>query len=213
MQIFSQTEVSSVTKMDASNLAMVMAPNCLRCNASDPKVIFDNARKEMAFIRTLIQHLDTSFMEGVVWIFGTLCRAGKRKWRNNPKTQQQIPHPHSMKIYSPSSLSFFCYFNPVVISTSFFKWLAAFFFSFFFPLHFYKKTCRFNFTQSKSFDFKCKPRGRKLRPDFFNTATSRNWRQLSFVHLSCVCVFTKETKKKRIFTFFICDANNLVIKI
>jgi hypothetical protein len=66
MQIFSQTEVSSVTKMDASNLAMVMAPNCLRCNASDPKVIFDNARKEMAFIRTLIQHLDTSFMEGVV---------------------------------------------------------------------------------------------------------------------------------------------------
>jgi hypothetical protein len=23
-----------------------------------------------------------------------LCRAGKRKWRNNPKTQQQIPHPH-----------------------------------------------------------------------------------------------------------------------
>lgn len=65
-QIFSQTEVSSVTKMDASNLAMVMAPNCLRCNASDPKVIFDNARKEMVFIRTLIQHLDTSFMEGVV---------------------------------------------------------------------------------------------------------------------------------------------------
>jgi len=52
--------------MDASNLAMVMAPNCLRCNASDPKIIFDNARKEMAFIRTLIQHLDTSFMEGVV---------------------------------------------------------------------------------------------------------------------------------------------------
>jgi len=66
LQIFSQTEVSSVTKMDASNLAMVMAPNCLRCVSSDPKVIFDNARKEMSFIRTLIQHLDTSFMEGVV---------------------------------------------------------------------------------------------------------------------------------------------------
>lgn len=66
LQIFAQTEVATVTKMDASNLAMVMAPNCLRCNASDPKVIFDNARKEMAFVRTLIQHLDTSFMEGVV---------------------------------------------------------------------------------------------------------------------------------------------------
>ena len=65
-QIFSQSEVSSVTKMDASNLAMVMAPNCLRCTSTDPNIIFDNARKEMAFIRTLIQHLDTSFMEGVV---------------------------------------------------------------------------------------------------------------------------------------------------
>lgn len=55
-----------VTKMDASNLAMVMAPNCLRCTSHDPRIIFDNARKEMAFMRTLIQYLDTSYMEGVV---------------------------------------------------------------------------------------------------------------------------------------------------
>jgi hypothetical protein len=52
--------------MDASNLAMVMAPNCLRCTSEDPRVIFDNARKEMAFLRTLIQSLDTSYMEGVL---------------------------------------------------------------------------------------------------------------------------------------------------
>ena len=51
--------------MDASNLAMVMAPNCLRCTSQDPRIIIDNARKEMGFIRTLIQCLDTSFMEGV----------------------------------------------------------------------------------------------------------------------------------------------------
>lgn len=65
LQIFARTEVVQVTKMDASNLAMVMAPNCLRCMSEDPRVIFENARKEMAFIRTLIQSLDTSFMEGV----------------------------------------------------------------------------------------------------------------------------------------------------
>ena len=60
--------------MDASNLAMVMAPNCLRCTSDDPRVIYENTRKEMAFIRTLIQNLDTAFMEGVVW--GTGGRHG-----------------------------------------------------------------------------------------------------------------------------------------
>ncbi|XP_071444047.1 rho GTPase-activating protein 39 [Hetaerina americana] len=65
LQIFTQQEVVQATKMDASNLAMVMAPNVLRCTSRDPRVIFENARKEMAFIRTLIQSLDTSFMEGV----------------------------------------------------------------------------------------------------------------------------------------------------
>ncbi|XP_023714791.1 filaggrin isoform X3 [Cryptotermes secundus] len=65
LQIFARTEVVQVTKMDASNLAMVMAPNCLRCTSEDPRIIFENARKEMAFIRTLIQSLDTTFMEGI----------------------------------------------------------------------------------------------------------------------------------------------------
>lgn len=66
MQIFARTEVVQVTKMDANNLAMVMAPNCLRCTSQDPRVIFENARKEMGFMKTLIQTLDTRFMEGVV---------------------------------------------------------------------------------------------------------------------------------------------------
>nr|CAD7402274.1 unnamed protein product [Timema cristinae] len=65
LQIFARSEVVQVTKMDASNLAMVIAPNCLRCTSQDPRVIFENARKEMAFMRTLIQSLDTSFMEGI----------------------------------------------------------------------------------------------------------------------------------------------------
>ncbi|XP_062900674.1 rho GTPase-activating protein 39 isoform X1 [Mobula hypostoma] len=66
LQIFAQPANVSVTKMDANNLAMVMAPNCLRCQSNNPRIIFENTRKEMSFLRVLIQHLDTSFMEDVL---------------------------------------------------------------------------------------------------------------------------------------------------
>ncbi|XP_072007137.1 rho GTPase-activating protein 39 isoform X1 [Engystomops pustulosus] len=66
LQVFVQPANVAVTKMDVSNLAMVMAPNCLRCQSDDPRIIFENTRKEMSFIRVLIQHLDTSFMEAVL---------------------------------------------------------------------------------------------------------------------------------------------------
>ncbi|XP_057592721.1 rho GTPase-activating protein 39 isoform X2 [Hippopotamus amphibius kiboko] len=66
LQVFVQPANVAVTKMDVSNLAMVMAPNCLRCRSDDPRVIFENTRKEMSFLRLLIQHLDTGFMEGVL---------------------------------------------------------------------------------------------------------------------------------------------------
>ncbi|XP_052240509.1 rho GTPase-activating protein 39-like isoform X4 [Dreissena polymorpha] len=65
LQVFAAGENALVTKMDVNNLAMVMAPNCLRCESHEPQVIFENTRKEMGFIRTLIQNLDTSFMEGI----------------------------------------------------------------------------------------------------------------------------------------------------
>ncbi|XP_038654532.1 rho GTPase-activating protein 39 isoform X1 [Scyliorhinus canicula] len=66
LQIFVQPANVSVTKMDVNNLAMVMAPNCLRCQSDNPRIIFENTRKEMSFLRVLIQHLDTSFMEDVL---------------------------------------------------------------------------------------------------------------------------------------------------
>ena len=37
-------EIASVTKMDASNLSMVFAPNFLKCPSSDPIVIMENTR-------------------------------------------------------------------------------------------------------------------------------------------------------------------------
>lgn len=66
VQVFAAPENASVTKMDMNNLAMVMAPNCLRCESEDPKIIFENTRKEMGFMRTVINHLDTSFMDGII---------------------------------------------------------------------------------------------------------------------------------------------------
>ncbi|XP_015913304.1 rho GTPase-activating protein 39 isoform X2 [Parasteatoda tepidariorum] len=66
LQVFAAEQNASVTKMDANNLAMVMAPNCLRCMSDDPRIIFENTRKEMAFIKMLIENLDTTYMEGVM---------------------------------------------------------------------------------------------------------------------------------------------------
>lgn len=64
--MFAQPSNVSVTKMDVNNLAMVMAPNCLRCQSDDPRVIFENTRKEMSFIRLLIHSLDTGFMDAIL---------------------------------------------------------------------------------------------------------------------------------------------------
>lgn len=66
LQTFNRPEVVQHTKMDASNLAMVFAPNCLRCTATNPRTMFDNARKEMAFMRCLILDLDTECVRDMV---------------------------------------------------------------------------------------------------------------------------------------------------
>ena len=66
LQLFARPECVSATKMDAANLGTVFAPNCLRCPSRDPAVILENTRKEMAFVKNLIFHLDTSDMEGVL---------------------------------------------------------------------------------------------------------------------------------------------------
>uniref|UniRef100_A0A915IEG4 Rho GTPase-activating protein 39 n=1 Tax=Romanomermis culicivorax TaxID=13658 RepID=A0A915IEG4_ROMCU len=63
LQIFIRPENVAVTKMDANNLAMVMAPNCLRCQSEDPRIIFENNRKEMTFVKTLMEHCDTSILD------------------------------------------------------------------------------------------------------------------------------------------------------
>ena len=66
-QVFAASESACVTKMDVNNLAMVMAPNVLRCTSLDPTVIFENTRREMSYLRTLILNLDTTELDGVLW--------------------------------------------------------------------------------------------------------------------------------------------------
>ncbi|KAH7728377.1 Rho GTPase-activating protein domain containing protein [Aphelenchoides avenae] len=65
MQRFCKEETVKITKMDVSNLALVMAPNVLRCESNDPAVVFANSRKEMDFMKTLILHYDTSFLDSL----------------------------------------------------------------------------------------------------------------------------------------------------
>ena len=66
LQLFARPEISLVTKMDDNNLATVFAPNFLRCPSMDPLVIMENARKEMSFVKHLIQCLDTKVVEGIL---------------------------------------------------------------------------------------------------------------------------------------------------
>ena len=72
LQVFSAPEHVLHTKMDDANLSMVWAPNLLRCpleggHEATPNLssIFERTRGEMSFVRTLIQHMDTSFMSGI----------------------------------------------------------------------------------------------------------------------------------------------------
>jgi Rho GTPase-activating protein 39 len=44
LQIFLEERIQSVTKMTPANLALVMAPNLLRCNSDSMAVVFTNAQ-------------------------------------------------------------------------------------------------------------------------------------------------------------------------
>ena len=59
-QIFITQENIDATKMGVENIAMVWAPNFLRCPSDDHTLIFQNTRKEMAFLRLLLKYLDAS---------------------------------------------------------------------------------------------------------------------------------------------------------
>lgn len=57
LQLFLDEKVQGVTKMTAPNLALVMAPNLLRCNSESMAVVFTNAQYEQMFVHNLLLHL------------------------------------------------------------------------------------------------------------------------------------------------------------
>ncbi|KAF8574247.1 hypothetical protein K439DRAFT_1372903 [Ramaria rubella] len=57
LQLFLEEKVLSVTKMTGANLALVMAPNMLRCTSESMSVVFTNAQFEHRFVYNLLIHL------------------------------------------------------------------------------------------------------------------------------------------------------------
>lgn len=58
-QHFTTPDSMSCTKMGLEDIAMVWAPNILRCPSDDHKLVAQNAKKEMAFLCLLLKYLDT----------------------------------------------------------------------------------------------------------------------------------------------------------
>lgn len=69
LQQFVTPENIAKTKMGLENIAMVWAPNFLRCPSEDHTLIFQNTRKEMAFLRVLLRSLDTEQDSHASWVF------------------------------------------------------------------------------------------------------------------------------------------------
>ncbi|KAG0182253.1 hypothetical protein DFQ29_005136 [Apophysomyces sp. BC1021] len=57
LQEFTAPDVTAHTLMNVSNLAMVFAPNFLRCPSESLTTVFENSKYEQAFLRTLITEL------------------------------------------------------------------------------------------------------------------------------------------------------------
>ncbi|KAJ3365040.1 hypothetical protein GGF31_008839 [Allomyces arbusculus] len=55
LQVIADPANQKYTKMSVQNLAMVFAPNFLRCPSDDPTEIFESTKREQAFLATLIQ--------------------------------------------------------------------------------------------------------------------------------------------------------------
>ncbi|CAI2170444.1 2081_t:CDS:10, partial [Funneliformis geosporum] len=58
LQKFADPKMIRMTKMNIHNLAMVFAPNFLRCPSDNLAVIFENTKYEQAFLRTLLINLN-----------------------------------------------------------------------------------------------------------------------------------------------------------
>ncbi|KAJ6558505.1 hypothetical protein DFH09DRAFT_1163029 [Mycena vulgaris] len=64
LQLFLEDRIQGTTKMTPANLALVMAPNLLRCNSDSMSVVFTNAQYEQIFVYNLLLHLKCGEVDG-----------------------------------------------------------------------------------------------------------------------------------------------------
>lgn len=60
LQLFLEEKAQNITKMTPANLALVMAPNLLRCSSDSMSIVFTNAQYEQLFVYHLLLHLKCS---------------------------------------------------------------------------------------------------------------------------------------------------------
>ncbi|CAG8561530.1 10944_t:CDS:10 [Dentiscutata erythropus] len=63
LQVFTKPHITKLTKMNVNNLAMVFAPNFLRCPSDNLAVIFENTKYEQTYVRTLLLNLHSREIE------------------------------------------------------------------------------------------------------------------------------------------------------
>ncbi|RIB02959.1 hypothetical protein C2G38_2255281 [Gigaspora rosea] len=63
LQIFTKPNITHVTKMNVNNIAMVFAPNFLRCPSDNLAVIFENTKYEQTYVKTLLLNLRSREVE------------------------------------------------------------------------------------------------------------------------------------------------------
>ncbi|KAJ3010830.1 UNVERIFIED_CONTAM: hypothetical protein HDU68_001953 [Siphonaria sp. JEL0065] len=56
LKVIAEKKNQTLTRMTHANIALVFAPNFLRCPSDDPMVIFENTKYEQSFIRVLLTH-------------------------------------------------------------------------------------------------------------------------------------------------------------
>ncbi|CAE7178082.1 unnamed protein product [Rhizoctonia solani] len=99
LQLFLPDSVQSITKMTSANMALVMAPNLLRCDSESMAVVFTNARFEHMFVHNLLLHLKCSKIDpDYVPIHGLGASSssfGRRGSHSRPRTKSSAGAGHA----------------------------------------------------------------------------------------------------------------------